>query len=251
MRVNKNRTRYYFGNFIITKRELIASLFILFFMIFIGNLISNKIVERQLDKNEIYNKALKIQDAESFKYGMETNIGNAFVYGDLRAVDTVTFEEIGDPYMYIKKVKEVYTRHTRTVSYTENGKTKTKTEVYWTWDEVSSKTLRCEEISFLGITFDSSKISMPYSSYIKTISGGFNTRYKYYGTEAQHIGTMFTRLSDNTISDNSSFYSNKGINETVEYLESGAGVFIFWFFWVIATGGLIFGFCYVDNNWLD
>ena len=29
---------------------------------------------------------------------MRTNVGNAFVYGDLKAVDTVTYPEIGGEY---------------------------------------------------------------------------------------------------------------------------------------------------------
>lgn len=40
-----------------------------------------------------------------FQYGMDTNVGNAFVYGDLKAVDTVTYPEIGGEYMYVEKLK--------------------------------------------------------------------------------------------------------------------------------------------------
>lgn len=55
---------------------------------------------------------------------MRTNAGNAFVYGDLKAVDTVTYPEIGGEYIYIEKVKERYTMHTRQVAHTTtmNGK---------------------------------------------------------------------------------------------------------------------------------
>lgn len=40
-----------------------------------------------------------------FQYGKDTNVGNAFVYGDLKAVDTVTYPEIGGEYMYVEKSK--------------------------------------------------------------------------------------------------------------------------------------------------
>lgn len=65
----------------------------------------------RIAKNEKYNKAVKIEDQELFEYGMRTDIGNAFVYGNLEAVDTVTYPEIGGKYMYVRKVEEHYTRH--------------------------------------------------------------------------------------------------------------------------------------------
>ena len=116
-----------FGDFEITKREILASISIIAVMLLIGVLISSKISEHQLDANEVYNKAVKIDNTDLFQYGMDTNVGNAFVYGDLVAVDTVTYTEIGGEYMYIEKVKEKYTKHTRTVTYKDsNGKTHTK-----------------------------------------------------------------------------------------------------------------------------
>ena len=95
-----------FGDFEITRREILASISIIAVMILIGVLISGKISEHQMDENEIYNKADKIESADLFQHGMNTNIGNAFVYGDLEAVDTVTYPEIGGKYMDVKKVKE-------------------------------------------------------------------------------------------------------------------------------------------------
>lgn len=130
------RKGFDFGDFEITKREILASISIIAVMILFGILISSKISEYQMDKNEIYNKAVKIESQEMFQYGMDTNVGNAFVYGDLKAVDTVTYPEIGGEYMYVEKVKERYTMHTRTVTYTTgSGKTRqthTRTETYWT-----------------------------------------------------------------------------------------------------------------------
>ena len=84
-----------FGDFIITKREIIASISIIAVMLLIGVLISGKISEHYIDKNEIYNKAVKIEnDSELFQYRMNTNIGHAFVHGDLEAVATVGYPEI-------------------------------------------------------------------------------------------------------------------------------------------------------------
>lgn len=112
MRGRKRRS-FDFGNFEITKREILVSVSIVAIMLLIGVLIAGKISDYQLDKNEKYNKAIKIESQELFEYGMRTNAGNAFVYGDLKAVDTVTYPGIGGEYIYIEKVKERYTMHTR------------------------------------------------------------------------------------------------------------------------------------------
>ena len=60
---------------------------------------------------------------------MRTDIGNAFVYGELKAVDTVSYDEIEGDFSYIKKVKEKYTKHTRIVTKTRTN-SKGETETY-------------------------------------------------------------------------------------------------------------------------
>lgn len=239
------------GEFEITKREIIASVSIIAVLLLIGVLISGKISEYQIDMNEIYNKSVKITDPELFEYGMRTNIGNAFVYGDLEAIDTVTYPEIGGEYMYVEKVEEKYTMHTRTVTTTINGKTHTRTETYWSWDHVGSESIMCKELSFCGVIFDSWKIEIPDADYIGTIKESSHIRYKYYGTKTKYKGTIFSELKDKTISDHTSFYKNMTIEETVDHLESGGLVVIFWFFWLIFIAACVYGFYYIDNKWLE
>lgn len=242
-------------NFRITKREVIASISIIAVMLLIGVLISGKISDWVLDKNAEYNKAAKIESLDLFEYGMRTNIGNAFVYGDLLAVDTVAYPEIGGSYMYIEKVKERYTMHTRNVAHTRtiNGKTQTyyTTETYWTWDRVGSEDKKCAEVSFLGHVLPSEKIDIPSSNYIDTVKESYYVRYKYYGTGTEFTGTIFTRLADGTITDGSSFYNDMTIDETVSMLETNALVYIFWVCWIILIGLTVYGFYYIDNRWLE
>lgn len=241
-----------FGDFEITKREILASISIIAVMLLIGVLVSGKISEHQIDTNEVYNKAVKIDNTDLFQYGMDTNVGNAFVYGDLVAVDTVTYPEAGGEYMYIEKVKEKYTKHTRTVTYKDsNGKTHTKKETYWTWDRVGSEDKKCQEISFCGIVFSSNKIDLPSANHIDTIKETSHIRYKYYGIGTKYTGTIFTDLRNQTISENAKFYVDKNIEETVEYLEAGGGLIIFWIFWIVLIGSCVFGFYYLDNKWLE
>jgi hypothetical protein len=246
------RKSFDFGEFVITSREIIASISIIAVMVIIGVLISTNISEHQMDKNEVYNKAVKIESKEMFQYGMDTNVGNAFVYGTLKAVDTVTYPEIGGEYMSVKKVEEHYTRHERTVyEYDDKGNvTGSHVEEYWTWDQYDSWSKNCEKVTFLGIKFDYGKIYKPSESYIETIKENYYVRYVYYGSDTSYKGTIFTKLENNTV-NNTEFYKNMTIEETIEYLQSDGGVIIFWIFWLIVICVIVFGFYYLDNNWLE
>lgn len=240
----------------ITKREVLVSIIIIAIMLLLGIVIHDSINDELMLEHQKYNTALQIEnDTDAFSYGMRTNIGNAFVYGDLKAVDTVTYPEIGGEYMYVQKVKERYTQHTKTVTKTRtvNGKTQTYTEVvtYWTWDRVGSESKQCKEISFCGIMFDSNKIVLPSDKYIETIKESSHVRYKYYGTDTEFTGTIFADLKDNTIPDHTGFYNNRTIEDVLESFKSNWQLVIFWIFWILLTGVCVIGFYYIDNNWLE
>lgn len=252
---NYLRTDIMRSSFEITKREIAVSISIIAIMLLIGFLISAKISDYYMYKNEIYNKAIKIKDRDMFEYGMQTNAGNAFVYGKLKAVDTVTYPEIGGAYMYVEKIKEKYTEHTRVVTYTtgsgKNTQTHTRTETYWTWDMIDSDSIKCKEISFLDVLFNSNKIKMPDKRYIDTINESYYIRYRYYGTDVEFTGTIFTKLENKTISDETKFYNNKTIEETVDQLDSNCGIIMFWVVWSLFIVFCVYIFYYLDNRWLN
>lgn len=246
----------------ITKREIIISIAIAAVMLTIGFFIYGKITDDQNDKNAEYQKAVHIEDNELFRYGMDTNIGNAFVYGDLRAIDTVTFNEIGGEYLHVEKIEERYERHEREVTETDSkGKKHTRIKVYYEWETENRESKHSEKIIFCGVEFPYKKI--PYSSdkHIKTIdsdreyswkSGEFvKVRFQYYGTPIKHTGTVYTRLSDGTILDNSRFFKDYTIEQAIDGCTSESGNNMFWFFWVMLTFVLVYGFCYLDNRWLE
>ena len=243
------------GDIEITKREVLVSISLIAILLVIGGWISGLITDARLDADEKYNKAVKIDTANMFEYGMRTNVGNAFVYGDLKAVDTVTFQEIGGEYMRVEKITERYTMHTRVVTKTRtvNGKTETytQTETYWTWDRIDSESRASNEIAFLGVVFTCNKIDIPGTHYITTIQESSRIRHKYYGTDTEYIGTIFTDLRDNTITDGTNFYENKTIDETVEGLKSINWNILFWIAWILLIGGCVVGFYYIDNWWLE
>ena len=221
----------------ITKREIIISISISAVMLIIGLFISGKITDMQNDRNAEYQKAVHIEDSELFQHGMDTNIGNAFVYGDLQAVDAVTFDEIGGEYLYAEKVKEKHTMHTRVVTYTTgSGKTMqthTRTETYWTWDVIGREEKKCNP------------------KFVKMINESNHIRYKYYGTPIKHTGTIYTVLSDGTISDRSKFFKDYTINQALESCITEMWNVVFWCVWVIMICGCVYGFCYLDNRWLE
>ena len=241
----------------VTPREVLVSIVIVCVLLVVGIVISGNINDAVMGQCQEYDTALQINnDRDLFEYGMRTNIGNAFVYGRLKAVDPVTYPEIGGSYSYVKKVKERYTRHTRTVTKTKtvNGKTKTytDTEVYWTWDAVASWFKHSEKISFLDVEFDYGKIDFPLANHIATKKESSNIRYVYYGAGDDFTGTLYTVLNNNTIS-NSIFHNSCSVDAAIENMKSAAvsRLIVFWVLWSMLIVGCVFGFLYLDNYWLE
>ena len=121
-----------------TVRELMFSIVIILIMLMGGFFISEKIASRNDEQNQEYYQAMQIDgNAELFQYGMRTDVGNAFVKGNLVAVDPVTDPGIGGvPAAYIKVEEQHYNRHTRQVAHTRtvNGKTQT----YYTTEGITT-----------------------------------------------------------------------------------------------------------------
>lgn len=231
-------------------------------MLLVGFAISGKLEAAQIENNAEYYKAAQITESDLFQYGMDTSIGNAFVQGDLEAVDTVTFPEIDGKYMWVEKAEQHYNRHEREVQKKDkDGNTYTEIEVYYSWDTENVDSLHAEQIKFLGVVFPYGKIKLPSPDYITTIKGNsvwswtsgeyVKVRYQYYGCSGPYNGTIYSDLRDGNIADNTSFYTGWTINHTIEQLTSSFGLILFWIFWILLTGGLVFGFVYYENDWLE
>ena len=65
-------------------------------------------------------------------------------------------------------------------------------------------------------------------------------------------GTIFTKLKDGTISENSVF-SETALKDTVDSYMTDLNTvnIIFWIVWFIVTALIIFAFYYIDNRWLE
>lgn len=255
--------KFYVSDFEITVREIIVSICIFVFMMLFGMSCSANISEAEIENNEKYTKALRIEDTDLFQHGMNTNVGNAFVYGTLKAIDTVSFPEIDGEYMYVKKIEEWYERHEKWVEEEdEDGNITKRLEVWYEWDIKNSESSHSNELSFNDVAFSYDKFNLNKlnSIHIETIAGDktyswysgeyVKVRYMYYGIETEFTGTIFTDLRDKTISDNTYFYNNMNIEQTVDYVMNKGGEIIFWIFWIPITVILILLFYVADNKWL-
>ena len=246
------------GGWDLTVRELMFSIVIILVMLTGGFFISEKISSSCDNKNEEYDQAIKIDnDAEQFQYGMRTNVGNAFVKGTLSVVDPVTDPDIAGEYAYIEVREEHYNQHTRQVAHTTtvNGKSHTyyTTETYYSWDYYDSWEKHSEKVSFLGVEFPYGTISMPGDYHIDTQKKSSSVRYKYYVINTAYDGVIYTELKDNTISNGSTFIQTDTLDSAVDYMVSSSTAMLagFWMLWIVVIGAAVYGFCYLDNKWLE
>ena len=235
----------------ITKREVFVSVCILSLMLVFGLLIQQAIRTAVTKANKKYETAVQIEDPATFKYAMSTNVGNAFVCGELKAVDPVCNEEIEGEWLWLCKIEERYTRHQRTVTHSDGKKTWTTIEYYWTWDEVHRDTWHSQKITFLNQEFDYGLINVSSQKHIKTDKHG-NTRYVWYGITTVHKGTIYSKLANKTITP-AELMEDKTIQEAYKDTIKSETVFLvlFWVLWVLLAGGMVFGFCYLENRWLE
>ncbi len=246
-----------FGDFTITKREILVSIAITFILIGIGFLISSAIQNSIYEKNEKYYKALKIDNnEEQFEYAIKTNTGNTLAQGKVQAVNGVSISDIEGNYFKIKKVKEKYTKHTRQVAHTRTIGNRTETyyttEEYWTWDYAGEEEWHTEKFNFLGVNFDYGTIKFYNESYKDTKKIDYYTRYKYYTIPIEFEGTLFTYINNNTINENE-FYLQNTINNIINNKQGEAESWNigFWIMWIIFIIFIDFGYMYLDNNYLE
>lgn len=266
----------------ITKREILFSVIIAFVLLGLGLIINNLIIENILLYEEKINKSLKIDnDEEKFKYAMLTNVGNVLVYGEFKAIDTVSLPELKNDYMSIYKITEKYTRHSRQVCTTHNEKTTCHTEYYYDWDVISRDSYNSKIVSFLNSKFEYDKFEN-YQEYRLSLEGNISSnyneyiyydylyekkknfwndevgdkRYYYYVSSKQFNGTIFVKANNNNINgidSNKIKIYNSNLKTTIEEIKVQSKIvrIIFWVIWIILIGLAIYGFMYLENDWLE
>lgn len=246
-----------FGDFTITKREILVCIAITLILIGGGFLISGAIKNGMNENNEKYFKALKINnDEEMFKYAIRTNVGYTLAQGKVKAVDGVSIDDIEGRYFKIKKVKEKYTMHTRQVAHTRTVGNKTETyyttEEYWTWDYAGQEEFHTEKFNFLGIDYDYGFINFNNEVHKETKKESNYIRYQYYIIPFEFDGTLFTYIDNNSINQNE-FSINSTIEKIIDDKESSITVanVVFWFIWIFFIVLIDMGFVYLENNYLE
>lgn len=244
----------------ITKREIAFSLIILFVLCAVGFVIHDKIFDSMAVENEQYYKAVKIMDdPDLFNYILETRAGDILAHGTFKAVTPVTDAEVKGEYMYLEKVHERYTMHTRTVTTTVNGKTSTRVETYWTWDYAGSEDKGTEYFEFLSnhIWFDKSKFpkvqlradDLAVDSSDGYISDGYHKRHYFNAVKDKGTGSLFT---DGNL-ENYTLYHDQTPEEIIKEKEDSQNRFhlVFWIGAVAIIAVVIGLFCYAENRWLE
>lgn len=239
--------------FDITARELLFSTIIVILMLALGLFIGEKIASAGDDANQEYEQAAKIDgDKELFEYGMRTDVGHAFISGTLKAVDPVKLPDIDGEWLFVRKTREKYTRHTRVVTRGSGKNRHTEIEVYYTWDDVGHTDYHCQRISFLDNEFKFDTIKVSRLWHLTTKNESSTVRYIYEVCEAECDGTLYAKLGDNTISETTFIYG-KSLNEAVDAMRHSPIIWlvVFWAIWTVITGAAVYGFYYLDNEWLE
>ena len=249
---------------VITKREMLVSIAIVAVMLFLGILISDRIEDSNMQYVKELETATRIDANYAFDYGMRTNVGNTLAYGELTAIDPVSFPELTESFLYVSRTKERYTQHTRVVN---NGKTE-KTETYWRWDNAGQDVLISDYVLFLGKEIATSCLRLPSSHSLclssevivdgVDIRGNYiyesnRVRYSYDYVPVQFQCTMHCNLSNESIGDTAEIFQHQTIQEVINAQSklSEMSTIAFWIGWVVVICLFVFGFYVMENHWIE
>lgn len=259
------------SSFEFSKREKLCSIAIVFLFILLGLFIDGQISDRITEANEVYLRATRIESSpQQFDYALRTGFGDTLIFGQIQAIDPVSFPELTNKYLAVEKVREEYTRHTRRVSYKVGKKTHYRTEVYYTWDRKNTFEFSVDQVSFCGVkfpvdTFDIrawSRLSLSGDTVRQSSLGNLKGNYLYEDKHTRYYfsviptvltGTVFASLHHQKIEGIAKFYWGKSIDEVVsDHLKTATRYrVIFWILWTFICGITIFGFAYLENKWLE
>ena len=109
-----------------------------------------------------------------------------------------------------------------------------------------------EKFEFLGVQFEYGIINFHNEEYKETIKVSSDTRFNYYIIPYEFQGCLFTKIQNNTITENEFKYNNT-IENIIKYKqnESRNLIIIFWLFWTILIFVTVFVFVYFDNKYLE
>jgi hypothetical protein len=218
-------------------------------MVSLGLFIASKITHSERISNDKYNNAVKIRNTELLQYYLKTGVGNAFIYGELKAIDAVSNPDIDGKYLMIKIEEENYTMHTGYHHHTVGKISYTTPYTYHTWDYDSSMVDKAKDVMFCGVKFKTEKFSLPDCHLVKTVYKSDVVRYKYYVYPEVTKGTIFSYITKGDIKgSNHHFYQNKDAFKTCKSLLVHHMEIVFWIVWVVLMISVICGYWFLINE---
>lgn len=257
-----NRTLFYVGDVEVTPREIAVSVIILFVMLALGWIVTNAIRQSNHDKHTRLDVALQITDKDIYNHAINTKLGDIVAYGTMQGERPITNDRVAGQYSYLKEVEEHYVKKTRVVTYSCNCNSKgqcstcTRTETYWEWDEYNTIEYTNNNVIFFDNIYSYNIFTNYPKNYIDTVKTERKIRFVYYGVPYQFPTSIIVNTSSGTIQafDGGAIrlYPYNTPDEAISVDEFGGGFFIaiFWVIWLVVIGAAIYGYVYLENNYL-
>lgn len=216
-----------------SKKIIALALIIFIVMTGIGVLVGVVARDQLYKKYNTYNEAIQASTPEQFEMAIK-NKKNVIANAAMTTNEPVKDERLDGEYIYISRRHEAYTMDTRVVSTMVNGKSQSRTEVYYRWKYRGMDDFMAPTVSFLGYNFNTSDIEIPNAAENDWIYEG-NDRYLYRTIDKNVSGTMFVEFNDDEMSVK--FYSGQSIVETIEQQKNPAWIIALAIIWGLLTIG--------------
>lgn len=184
------------------------------------------------DKQDVYANAIQAETEEEFVKAIQ-NKQNVIASDKLVANELVTHENLDGEYALIRISHYQKVTKTRIVTYTEGGKTKTRSEVYYDWNFMGSDMIHGDSFSFMGYTFTYEEVDLPDRHMKEYDMNGFE-QDTYYVVDNNTAGTMMVSFDDNG-EMKTEFHENMSVEEAISSSDNNVGLIVFIIFWSIGV----------------
>ena len=180
-------------------------------------------------KYEDYTSAIQATTPEEFRAAIE-NKQNVIATDKLVANETVTHDELDGEYAYISVSHRQKIMKTRIVTQIVNGKSQSRTEIYYDWQWFGTKTYHGDSFSFMGYEFSYDEVDLP-ERHIKDVDYNGFEQDTYYVVDNNVEGTMFVTFKGDSVK--TAFYDDATIEDAIDASDSKLPLVVFIVIWSI------------------
>lgn len=275
-----------YNNMDVTAREVILSISVVLLFVAIMIMFTFYTQNVYVGRNDIYDTA-DIYEKDDFNFALAGSTGRAFIDAEITVDEFVTFPELeNNGYVWVERVEQKYTQHTRLVSYKCGDSTCTRPETYWTWDVTDRDKIHVDNFYINGYQVDWDEVNVP-GDYTISPSGNIDNTMSINNDKINDIGSTYVGVSEDLFQRDTRYYyqvvkltdMDNGtvfVNFEDEQMAPGEGstykmydsvtpeqlridlqkspigwIWFIWTFGSIVMGGILFGFYYLDNRWLN